>query len=120
MEPASYKLEVGASSADIRQTTEVTLSGEWNAALKNVYAVAEKYCYNVGDEGYVSVSATLEDTTHLCMQKYAPVFTSSDEAVATVDADGKVTAKASGVCEITAAVTCNGVKKTAVVPVAVR
>lgn len=120
VEPASYKLEVGASSADIRQTTEVTLSGEWNASLKNVYAVAEKYCYNVGDEGYVSVSATLEDTTHLCMQKYAPAFTSSDEAVATVDADGKVTAKASGVCEITAAVTYDGVKKTAVVPVAVR
>ena len=120
VEPASYKLEIGASSADIRQTAEVAISGEWNASLKNVYAVAGKYCYNVGEEGYVKVSATLEDTTHLCMQKYAPVFKSSDESVASVDACGKVTAKASGVCEITAAITYDGVTKTAVVPAAVR
>ena len=120
VEPGTYKIEIGASSADIRLCQEITLSGVWDAPLANVYAVAEKYCLNAGDQSFVKVSATLDNARHLDMTKYRPVFTSSDETVASVDENGCVTAKASGTALITATVTYEGKTLTRVVPAAVR
>lgn len=119
VEEGKYVVEVGRSSADLPCKAEITVSGEWKPELFNVYAVASKYCMNVGDESKLKVSATLEDATHLCMCEYRPVFTSSDEAVAAVDEHGTVTAKAPGVATITAAVTYAGKTLFAKVPLAV-
>ncbi|MBQ9612462.1 MAG: glycoside hydrolase family 3 C-terminal domain-containing protein [Lachnospiraceae bacterium] len=120
VEPGTYKIEIGASSADIRECTEVSISGTWDAQLAYVYVLADKYCMNVGEKSQLKVSATLENTRHLCMQCNRPVFTSSDPAVASVDENGGVTALASGTALITASVTYEGKTVSKAVPVAVR
>lgn len=120
VEPGTYRIEIGASSADIRECAEIKVSGSWDAPLAYVYAVAEKYCMNVGESSLVKVSATLENARHLCMQCCRPVFTSSNEAAAVVDENGVVTAKGAGTALITAAVTYEGRTVTKAVPVAVR
>ncbi len=120
VEPGSYRLEVGASSADIRLSGGLTVSGEWKAPLANVYAVAEKYCMNVGETSQIKASATLENARHLCMQYVRPAFVSSNEAVASVDECGCVTARAAGTALIKVSVTYEGRTVTRNVPVAVR
>ena len=120
VENGPYMLAVGRSSADLLCSAEFTVSGTWNAALSNVYAIADKYCYNVGEQGQIKPSVTLEDTEHLSMCCAKPAFSSSDESVATVDAYGKITAVAAGTALVTVSVTYEGITKTAKVPVAVR
>ena len=120
VEPGTYKVEVGASSADLPCSDTFDVSGQWNAEISNVYATASKYCMDIGGESNIKVSATLADATHLCMCENHPVFVSSDESVASVDEWGHVVAKKSGTALITAAVTYNGKTKSACVPVAVR
>lgn len=120
IEPGTYSVEVGTSSAELSCQTEFMVSGDWQAKLYNVYVVSDKYIYEVGMRGHVKVSATLEDTTHLCMCEHKPVFISSDESVATVDANGDVTAKSPGTALITATVVYHSVAKSAEIPVAVK
>ena len=120
VENGRYAVEVGGSSADLPCRTEIAVSGEWKAALSNVYAIADKYCMNVGEESQIKPSITLEDATHLCPWENRPAFASSDEAVATVDGNGKVVAKGTGAATITVSFPYDGVTKCAKVPVAVR
>ena len=118
--PGEYVVEVGRSSADLPCCESFTIVGEWDAPLSTVYVELDKYCYEPGETGAMTVVATLADTTRVCLKKNKPVFTSSDEAVATVDSDGVITAHKAGTALITAAVTYEGktVKRSA--PVAVR
>jgi beta-glucosidase len=120
VEPGEYKVEAGGSSANLPLSASITLSGEWDAKLAAVCAVADKYVYEVGDTGKASVTATLEDTSRICLHCAKPVFSSSNEAVASVDEKGGITAKASGTALITATVSYKGVSKSAKVPVAVK
>lgn len=120
VENGRYAVEVGGSSADLPCRTEIAVSGEWKATLSNVYAIADKYCMNVGEESQIKPSITLEDATHLCPWENRPAFASSDEAVATVDGNGKVVAKGTGAATITVSFPYDGVTKCAKVPVAVR
>lgn len=120
VEEGNYMVEVGPNSAELPCTETFTISGTWNAALFNVYAIADKYCYAMKETGNIQVSATLEDATHLNMQKVRPQFASADESVAAVDANGCVTAVGAGATVINVSVTVDGVTKCAVVPVAVR
>lgn len=115
--PGEYVVEVGRSSADLPCTAPFTIVGEWDAPLSTVYAELDRYCYNVGQTGKVRVTATLEDTTRI---DATPVFITSDPKVAQVDAQGNVTAMASGTSLITAFVTYKGRIVSRSVPVAVR
>lgn len=115
--PGAYVVEVGRSSADLPCTAPFTIVGEWDASLSTVYAELDRYCYNVGQTGKVRVTATLEDTTRI---DATPVFITSDPKVAQVDAQGNVTAMASGTALITAFVTYKGKTVSRSVPVAVR
>lgn len=115
--PGEYVVEVGRSSADLPCTAPFTIVGEWDAPLSTVYAELDRYCYNVGQTGKVRVTATLEDTTRI---DATPVFITSDPKVAQVDAQGNVTAMASGTSLITAFVTYKGRTVSRSVPVAVR
>ena len=115
--PGEYVVEIGRSSADLPCTAPFTIVGEWDAPLSTVYAELDRYCYNVGQTGKVRVTATLEDTTRI---DAAPVFITSDPKVAQVDAQGNVTAMASGTALITAFVTYKGKAVSRSVPVAVR
>ncbi|MDR3248062.1 MAG: glycoside hydrolase family 3 C-terminal domain-containing protein [Treponema sp.] len=120
VEPGNYHLELGSSSANLPLKTPFAVSGEWKAKIYNVYAVAEKYVFKTGEEGSVKVSATLEDTTHLCLDQHRPVFTSSDESVATVTKDGVIRAVAAGTAIITVSVSYGDKTETARLPLAVK
>ena len=118
--PGEYVVEVGRSSADLPVSESFTIVGEWDAPLSTVYAELDKYCYLPGETGHMKVVATLADTIRVCLNTYRPVFTSSDESVAAVDACGVVTARKAGTALITAAVTYEGKTVKRSVPVAVK
>jgi beta-glucosidase len=120
VENGTYTIMAGPSSAVLPSETQIQETGAWKAALSSVYALADKQVYAIGGRGKITVSATLEDTTHLCPGEYSPVFASSDEKTASVDGQGLVTAKAAGTALITATVSYDGVTKSAVIPVAVK
>ncbi|MCM1220043.1 MAG: glycoside hydrolase family 3 C-terminal domain-containing protein [Lachnospiraceae bacterium] len=120
IEPGEYVVEVGPSSADLPCSESFTIVGEWEAPLSTVYVELDKYCMNSGDTAGMKVVATLEDTRRICLEKYRPVFTSSDETVAHVDDNGVITAKGSGTALVTASVTYGGKTVERSAPVAVR
>lgn len=120
IEEGTYQVCVGPDSANLPCQDTFTVVGKWDAELATVYADQDKTVYTPGQTGRLKVVATLEDTTRLCLQKNKPVFTSSNPAVAAVDSDGIITAKASGTALITAAVTYNGKTVKASRPVAVK
>ena len=120
VEEGRYMVEVGRNSADLPCAEFFTISGSWRAELFNVYAIADRYCYAVNETGNIFASATLEDATHLDMLKVHPHFVSGDESVATVDANGCVTAVGTGATVITVSVTVGEITKSTIVPIAVR
>ena len=120
VEPGSYRIEAGPSSADLPCRAEFNVTGVWQAELYNVYAVASRYVLAVGEESLISLSATLEDATHLNLQHNSPVFASSDEGVAAVDAQGRITAQKPGAATIACTIAFNGKKQSAHVSVAVK
>ena len=119
VESGQYNLEIGGSSANLPLKTTFAITGAWDARLCTVY-MDGKQIYSPGQTGRIRVSATLEDATHLCMFENKPVFTSSDETVATVSAEGVVTAVAAGTAKITATVTYQGVSVSRSLPIAVK
>ena len=122
VEPGSYRFWLGrsAAEADIIAETIVTVAGEWNAPLTTVTAEAERYVLSAGEQTKVLTTATMEDSVQVCLYSHKPVFTSSNEAVASVDQQGIVTGKSAGAVKITASVTVEGVTKSACVPIAVK
>lgn len=120
VEPGQYRIEAGSSSADIRCQTRITLTGEWDAPLYNVYAVADKYIYAAGQTGNMGVSAALEDAAHLTADEYQLAFTSTDETVALVDEQGCIKARGTGTALIKAAVTYKGKTVFCELPIAVK
>lgn len=120
IEPGEYVVEVGRSSADLPCSASFTIEGEWDAPLSTVYVTLDKYCYLPGEQGHVKTVATLEDTSRICLKDHRPVYTSSDETVATVDENGIITAKKLGTALITVSVTWKGKTVSKGAPVAVK
>ncbi|HHV10848.1 MAG TPA: hypothetical protein GXX75_11290 [Clostridiales bacterium] len=120
VEPGTYKLEIGKSSADIVLTAEVGITGEWKAALSNVYALSSRQVLAQGEMATVEVAATLEDTVHLKAKEYVVQYQSTDSTVVDVDSDGVVTALGSGTAIVVATVQYENVTKSTKVAFAVR
>lgn len=119
VENGDYLICAGRSSADLPCSAKFSVTGRWNASISGVYAIADKYCYHIGERGQILPSATLEDTTHLNLCTYKPVYASSDPSVASVDDCGVITAKSAGTASITVSVNYDGRTKSASLPVAV-
>ncbi|MCC8102768.1 MAG: glycoside hydrolase family 3 C-terminal domain-containing protein [Clostridiales bacterium] len=120
IEPGEYVVEVGRSSMDLPVSARFEICGEWNAPISNVYCDVSKYVYQVGEQGQMKVSATLEDATHLDMSVVKPVFESSNPSVAVVNEEGRVTAVAPGAATISASVTWEGMTKNRGLGIAVK
>ena len=84
------------------------MSGTYNPVLKTVVAECDKIVFKPGNISQASVTASLSDDSFIDMSKAKIVYKSSDASVASVDENGKVTAKGVGVASIIADVTVNG------------
>ncbi len=107
-DPGKYIFEIGASSKDIRGQVEANMSGTYNPVLKTVVAECDKIVFKPGNTAQASVTASLSDDSFSDINKAKVVYKSSDESVASVDQNGKVTAKGVGIASIIADVTVNG------------
>lgn len=120
VENGTYRIEIGRSSADIACTAQVDISGVWKAPLTTVYAVSDKSVLSPGENAKIKPSATLADTTHLCLCQYPPVYESSDASVITVDDRGNVHAVGAGAASVCVTVTYDGVSVSRKLPFAVK
>ncbi len=122
----NWTLQVGASSADIRAEKTVALSGDLTPALQTVTLKAEQIVISTAEDGDHDMTARLTAALNndapldLTRDDVTVVYKSSNDLIATVDANGIVTANAAGVCTITAEVTYAGVTMSDSYPVVVQ
>ncbi len=103
-----YVFEIGASSKDIKGNVEATMSGSYIAVLETVVADCEKVVLRPGNNVQTSVTASLSDDSFINIKDAKVIYKSTNPSVASVDANGKVTASGVGVALIFAEVTFNG------------
>ncbi len=120
VENGDYRVEIAKSAADIVWAQEISISGEWDAPLRNVYAITDKNILDINQSAKIKVSAVLDDTTHLDANDFAPEYISSDPSVVTIDEYGIVTAEGLGTALIQVNVTYKGVTKSSQVVFAVK
>lgn len=120
VEEGTYRIEVGRSSAEILLSRQINITGKWDAALRSVYAVSDKYILNAGESAAIKTTATLEDAAHLTADEYKITYVSADDDVAAVNDAGEVTAINPGVTEITVLAEYKGSAKTRKIPFVVK
>ncbi|MDR1790177.1 MAG: glycoside hydrolase family 3 C-terminal domain-containing protein [Propionibacteriaceae bacterium] len=124
----AWTLQVGTSSvvdpvtAHNGLTTTINLSGTLAPALDVVTVVPDGTTLNTAAPGNVihaNLSATRTDQSFYDLSAVTVTYTSSNPAVAQVDANGAVAPISAGVAQITAAVTADGSTKSDTFPVVV-
>ena len=105
-DPGTYVFEFGSSSQDIRGSVRATMSGSLNRQIKTVWAASDASVLRIGQTAQGSFSVCMNDDS---FEEGLPgVWRSNNPAVATVAADGTVTAVSMGVATITCSVTAGG------------
>ncbi len=103
-----YLFEIGSSSQDIRGTVSANMNGRFTPQLKTVVADCRVSVLQIGQTAQTVTSACLTDDSFIGLDKATVKYLSSNEAVATVDASGKLTAVGPGIASVTVSVTYNG------------
>ena len=103
-----YVFEVGSSSKDIRGTLTSTMSGTLAPEVKTVVADCGVSVMRSGETADTYVTAAMNDDSFYDITKAKVTYKSSNPSVASVDANGKVSAKSMGVATITVNVDVNG------------
>jgi hypothetical protein len=103
-----YLFEIGSSSQDIRGTVSANMNGRFTPQLKTVVADCRVSVMEIGQTAQTVTSACLTDDSFIGLDKATVKYLSSNEAVATVDASGKLTAVGPGIASVTVSVTYNG------------
>lgn len=103
-----YLFEIGSSSQDIRGTVSANMNGRFTPQLKTVVADCRVSVLEIGQTAQTVTSACLTDDSFIGLDKATVKYLSSNEAVATVDASGKLTAVGPGIASVTVSVTYNG------------
>ncbi|MDR0977314.1 MAG: glycoside hydrolase family 3 C-terminal domain-containing protein, partial [Prevotellaceae bacterium] len=114
-----YLFEVGASSKDIKGSVSLNMSGTLKPQLKLVVVEGTAVVMTAGQTAKSGLTASMTDDTFYDLSKAAVSYTSNNTQVATVSADGTVTAVGPGVANITASVTVDGVTRSDSYPVKV-
>ena len=105
-----YVFEIGSSSKDIRGTVTATMNGNAFAPeLKTVVADCGVSVLKVGETAATAYTACMTDDAFISLDKTKAVYRSNNDAVVSVDQNGKITAVSQGVATITVEVTVNGV-----------
>ena len=108
-DPGRYVFEIGSSSQDIRGRVSATMSGRLDRKLKTVWAECDASVLRIGQTAKAAFSACMNDDSFESGAKGE--WRSNNPAVATVAADGTVTAVSMGVATIICRVTAGGVTK---------
>ncbi len=104
-----YVFEVGSSSKDIRGTVTATMNGSAFAPeLKTVVADCGVSVLKVGETAATSYTACMTDDAFISLDRTKVVYRSNNDAVVSVDQNGKITAKSQGVATIIVEVTVDG------------
>ncbi len=104
-----YVFEFGSSSADIRGTVSANMSGTLDLKLKTLWASTDANILRIGETAHASFSACLNDDSFDTTAR--GTWRSSNPSVASVAADGTITALSMGVATITCSATVGGVTK---------
>jgi hypothetical protein len=103
-----YIFEIGASSKDIKGQVQANMSGNYKPVLKTVVAECGSVVLRPGLTVQTSVTAAMSDDSFLNLKQAKVSYQSNNTSVATVDANGKVTASGVGAALIFANVTIDG------------
>ena len=104
-----YVFEVGSSSKDIRGTVTATMNGSaFVPTLKTVVADCGVSVLKVGETATTSYTACMTDDAFISLDRTKVKYISNNDAVVSVDQNGKITAKSQGVATITVEVTVDG------------
>ena len=104
----NYVFEIGSSSQDIRGTVKANMNGEFTPRLKTVVADCRVSVLEIGQTAQTVTSACLTDDSFIGLDNATVKYVSSNTAVATVDAAGKLTAVGPGIATVTVSVTYDG------------
>ncbi|MBO7738857.1 MAG: glycoside hydrolase family 3 C-terminal domain-containing protein [Oscillospiraceae bacterium] len=113
----SFHLGRSCSEDDVITSTNVCISGRWDAALTALTLRCDKRVMLPGETAALSCTASLEDASRFIPEN--ALLSSSDESVAIVR-DGAVTAIAAGTCTITAVYEKNGIRRESSLPILVK
>lgn len=121
VESGDWRLWLGHSSSEdaVICSAEIHISGRWNAPLSAVTLRCDKRVMKPGEAALLSLSATLEDASHLDCGALDIRLSSSDPSVAEVSGN-TVRAVGAGVCIIRAELTLSGVTRCSELPVCVQ
>ncbi|MBN2806152.1 MAG: fibronectin type III-like domain-contianing protein, partial [Prolixibacteraceae bacterium] len=114
-----YVFEIGASSKDIKGTVEARMDGEYHPILTTVVAESDKVVLRPGNAIQTRVSACMSDDSFYDISKAKVTYKCNNPRVATVDANGKVTATGVGAALIIADVTIDGTSVSSSYPIKV-
>lgn len=114
-----YIFEFGASSRDIRGQVEARMSGLYKPVLTTVVAESNLSVLRLGNTIQTHVSAALSDDSFVDISKAKVAYRCNNSSVASVDANGKVTAVGIGVATVFADVTVDGKTVTGSYPIKV-
>ena len=103
-----YVFEIGSSSKDIRGTVSANMNGKFTPQLKTVVSDCRVSVLEIGQTAQTLTTACLTDDSFIGLDKTTVKYLSSNDAVATVDAAGKLTAVGPGIATVTVSVTYNG------------
>ena len=104
-----YVFEVGSSSKDIRGTVTATMNGSaFVPELKTVVADCGVSVLKVGETAATSYTACMSDDAFISLDRTKVTYRSNNDAVVSVDENGKITAKSQGVATIIVEVTVDG------------
>ena len=87
--------------------------------LKEVKSSLDSVCFIKGDTRKVSVSATMTDDSTASLNNAEITYYSADDAIASVSADGTVTANAAGRTSIVTVITMDGIQKQSLIEITV-
>jgi beta-glucosidase-like glycosyl hydrolase len=118
-DPGRYVFEIGASSKDIRGSVDALMSGTYQPVLTTVVVDCDQVVFKPGNKAQTSVSASLSDDSFYDISKAKVSYKSNNPLVASVDANGTVTANSPGAASIFASVTVDGVSVSNSFPVKV-
>lgn len=109
-----YVFEVGSSSKDIRGAVTATMTAsEITPELKTVVADCGVSVLRAGETAQISYTACLNNDSFINVSETKASYRTNNDAVVTIDADGKLKAVGQGVATVYVDVTWNGKTVTA-------